>query len=124
MTINSPRDTASLSVEGQDAVSPSDRRQDERHFHGMEVVVLLPGDDSPVGTPRNWTKRQAWSRNVSKSGINFLCLEKIEVETVFVRAAGPAEEVAEIQITRRTERISGLWEYGGFVRRVFPQSEL
>jgi len=61
---------------------------------------------------------------VSKIGINFLCLEKIEAETVFVRPDGPAEKVAEIQIASRSERISGLWEYGGSVRRVFPQSEL
>ncbi len=56
MTVHSPFDTTSLPVDGPDAVSSRDRRQDNRQFHGKKLVILLPGDDSPAETPRIWAE--------------------------------------------------------------------
>ena len=90
----------------------AERRSESRFSHFTLLTVHVPtSDDAPEST----RPVEAWCQTASGNGVSFLSTEHFTARCVHLESSHAQGELAEVEIVRCRELISGLWEYGGFV---------
>jgi PilZ domain len=90
------------------------KRANTRRPYRELITIYIPEYESAVGEADDQVAIQAWTRNISRSGVTFIHPEPIAVNNIVLCFNPPGRKCIylDAEIVRRRQVQNGFWEYG------------